>query len=189
MRKLNWTVFVSQTGSEVYNISKEMGILPKLLVTNNIKKLSTHVWEYLEYNGCIIKEIPFNPVLDDYSQEEILNSDLITLHGFLRVLPGDFINKFEGGIFNGHPALISKYPELKGLNKQEDIFYHKEKYPEMGSVIHMVTDVLDDGKIILNVSRDNNVESLDDAYFKLKETSFATWVIFFRNYLAKLDNQ
>jgi folate-dependent phosphoribosylglycinamide formyltransferase PurN len=189
MRKLNWTVFVSQTGSEVYNISKELGVLPKLLVTNNIKKLSTHVLEYLEYKGCIIKEIPFNPVLDDYSQEEILNSDLITLHGFLRVLPGDFINKFEGGIFNGHPALISKYPELKGLNKQEDVFYHKEKYPEMGSVIHMVTDVLDDGKIILNVSRDNDVESLDDAYFKLKETSFATWVIFFRNYLAKLDNQ
>ena len=186
---LNWTVFVSQTGSEVYNISREIGILPKLLVTNNIKKLNSKVKEYLEFEGCNILEIPFRPSIDDYLQEEILNSDLITLHGFLRVLPGDFINKFEGGIFNGHPALITKYPELKGLNKQEDVFYHKEKYPLMGSVIHEVTEVLDDGKIMLSVNRDNDVESLDDAYFKLKQTSFASWTIFFKKYLAKLDNQ
>ena len=189
MTKLNWTVFVSQTGSEVYNISRELGIVPKLLVTNNIKKLSTHVWEYLEYNGCIIKEIPFRPLLADYSQEEILNSDLITLHGYLRVLPGDFINEFKGSIINGHPALITKYPELKGLNKQEDVFYHKEKYPYMGSVIHIVTPVLDDGEVLFAVSKVNDVESLDDAYNKLKETSFMSWNIFFNNYLTKLDNQ
>jgi phosphoribosylglycinamide formyltransferase-1 len=189
MRKLNWTVFISQTGSEVLNISMKLGIVPKVLVTNNIKKLSTHVRHYLEYQGCIIKEIPFNPVLADYSQEEILNSDLITLHGFLRVLPEDFINEFKGSIINGHPALITKYPELKGLNKQEDVFYHKEKYPLMGSVIHNVTSVLDDGEVLFEVSVRNDVESLEDAYAKLKKTSFDTWDIFFKNYLAKLDNQ
>ena len=42
MIELNWTVFVSQTGSEVYNISRELGIVPKLLVTNNIKIKSNY---------------------------------------------------------------------------------------------------------------------------------------------------
>lgn len=180
---LNWTVFVSQTGSEVYNISRELGILPKLLVANNIKKLNPKVKEYLEFEGCNILEIPFRPSIDDYLQEEILNSDVITLHGYLRVIPKDFIEKFKGDIVNGHPALITKYPELKGLNKQEDVFYHKEKYSLMGSVIHLVTPVLDDGEILFEVHRENDVESLDDAYFKLKETSFASWVIFFKHYL------
>lgn len=187
MTELNWTVFVSQTGSEVYNISRELGIIPKLLVTNNIKKLSPKVKEYLEAEGCNILEIPFRPLLDDYLHEEILSSELITLHGYLRVLPGDFINQFEGSIINGHPALITKYPELKGLNKQEDVFYYKEKYPLMGSVIHIVTPILDDGEILFEVNRKNDVESLDDAYFKLKETSFSSWVIFFKHYQKLLE--
>lgn len=184
---LNWTVFVSQTGSEVYNISRELGILPKLLVTNNIKKLSPKVKEYLEFEGCTILEIPFRPSLDNYIHEDIMCSDLITLHGYLRVIPGDFIDKFEGSIINGHPALITKYPELKGLNKQEDVFYYKEKYPLIGSVIHIVTPILDDGDVLFEVARVNDVKSLDDAYFKLKETSFGSWVIFFKNYLKTLE--
>lgn len=185
--KLNWTVFVSQTGSEVYNISRELGIIPKLLVTNNIKKLSTKVKEYLELQGCIIKEISFRPLLNEYLQEEILNSSIITLHGYLRVLPKDFIDNYKGNIYNGHPALITRYPELKGLNKQEDVFYHKEKYPFMGSVIHIVTPILDDGDILFEVSKINDVQSLDDAYDKLKQTSFASWNIFFNNYLKELE--
>jgi phosphoribosylglycinamide formyltransferase-1 len=185
--KLNWTVFVSQTGSEVYNISRKLGIIPKLLVTNNIKKLSTKVKEYLELQGCIIKEISFRPLLNEYLQEEILNSSIITLHGYLRVLPKDFIDNYKGNIYNGHPALITRYPELKGLNKQEDVFYHKEKYPFMGSVIHIVTPILDDGYILFEVSKINDVQSLDDAYDKLKQTSFASWNIFFNNYLKGLE--
>lgn len=178
--KINWTVFVSQTGSEVYNISKELGILPKLLVTNNIKKINTKVKEYLEIEGCTILEIPFRPLLDDYLQEEILNSDIITLHGYLRVLPGDFINSYTGKIYNGHPALITKYPELKGLNKQEDVFYYKEKYPIIGSVIHKVTPILDDGEILEECYTNNDVTSLDDAYSKLKQTSYESWIKFFK---------
>ncbi len=177
---LNWVTFISQSGSEVYNISKELGILPKLLITNNIKKLNIKIKEYLEFEGCNIQEIPFRPLLDNYLQEEILNSDIITLHGYLRVIPGDFIDKFKGKIYNGHPALITKYPELKGFNKQEDVFYHKEKYPIMGSVIHKVTPILDDGEILEECYINNDVNSLDDAYVKLKQTSYESWVKFFK---------
>ena len=180
MQKLNWSCFISQSGLEVYNISKELGIMPKLLITNNKNKMNPEVLEYFKKYNCEIREIPFNPLLAHFSQQDILNSDLITLHGFLRIIPKDFIDIFKGDIFNGHPALISKYPELKGLNKQEDAYYHKDKYPIIGSVVHRVTAILDDGEIVKESDRINDVESLDDAYNKLRETSLTSWILFFK---------
>lgn len=180
MQKLNWTVFISQSGSEIKAISEELGIVPKLLITNNKKKMNIEVIEYFKKYSCEIREIPFNPLLAHFSQEDILNSDLITLHGFLRIIPKDFIDKFKGDIYNGHPALISKYPELKGLNKQEDVYYNKDKYPIIGSVVHKVTPILDDGEIVTESIRVNDVESLYDAYNKLRDTSFNSWILFFK---------
>jgi folate-dependent phosphoribosylglycinamide formyltransferase PurN len=180
MQKLNWSCFISQSGLEVYNISKELGIMPKLLITNNKNKMNPEVLEYFKKYNCEIREIPFNPLLAHFSQQDILNSDLITLHGFLRIIPKDFIDKFKGSIYNGHPALISKYPELKGLNKQEDVYYNKDKYELIGSVVHKVTHILDDGEIVTESDRINDVESLDDAYNKLRETSLTSWILFFK---------
>jgi phosphoribosylglycinamide formyltransferase-1 len=180
MQKLNWTVFISQSGSEIKAISKHLDIIPKLVITNNKNKINIEVIEYFKKYNCEIREIPFNPLLAHFSQEDILNSDLITLHGFLRIIPKDFINKFKGDIYNGHPALISKYPELKGLNKQEDVYYGKDKYPIIGSVVHRVTPILDDGEIVTESIRINDVESIYDAYNKLKDTSFNSWILFFK---------
>lgn len=184
---LNWTVFISKSGTEIMNISKQLYVVPKLIVTNNKKKLNIEVEKYFTDNNCEIREIPFNPLLAHFCQEDILNSDLITLHGFLRIIPKDFIDEFKGDMFNGHPALISKYPELKGLNKQEDVYYHKDKYPIIGSVVHRVTAVLDDGEIVKESSRVNDVESLDDAYNKLRETSLASWILFLKKHLRQLN--
>ena len=180
MQKLNWTVFISQSGSEIKAISEELGIVPKLLITNNKKKMNIEVIEYFKKYSCEIREIPFNPLISHFCQEDILNSDLITLHGFLRIIPKDFIDNYKGNIYNGHPALISKYPELKGLNKQEDVYYNKDKYPVMGSVVHKVTPILDDGEIVTESIRVNDVESLYDAYNKLRDTSFNSWILFFK---------
>jgi hypothetical protein len=36
----SWAVLVSQTGSEVIAISEKLGILPSLLVTNRVTKIS-----------------------------------------------------------------------------------------------------------------------------------------------------
>ena len=43
MVKLNWTVFISQTGSETMNISKESKIYPKVIYSNNKEKVSKEV--------------------------------------------------------------------------------------------------------------------------------------------------
>ena len=87
-------------------------------------------------------------VLEDY--EEILMyfpEAIITLHGWLRIMPKEVCERFS--IFNGHPGLITEYPELKGKDPQIRAF--EGKYPVMGCVIHKVTAGVDEGKILKEI--------------------------------------
>ena len=145
----DWGVLISQTGSEVISIGKETGFLPSLLLTNNIKKISLETLEALVELGVTVKELPSRPTPQDYLLPELLEKKLITLHGFLRIIPENFFNVYTGKMYNGHPALITRYPELKGFNKQEDIAGNQEKYPLCGSVIHEVIPELDSGKVVV----------------------------------------
>ena len=178
----SWAVLISQTGSEVIAISKETGFLPGLVITNNLTKVKAENLEILRENGAEVREIPFRPTVKDYIESGLLDKQLITLHGFLRILPAEFLNEFKGKMYNGHPALITEYPELKGLNKQEDIFYHKEKYPTCGSVVHEVIPELDSGEVLVDCQTVNTCKSLNEAYEILRETSLASWVIFFTKF-------
>ena len=77
---------------------------------------------------------------------EIINEyspDLIVLAGFMKILPVDFIDKFQGRIINIHPSLL---PSFKGLNAIKRAFDHGVKIT--GCTVHMVTEKIDDGKII-----------------------------------------
>jgi phosphoribosylglycinamide formyltransferase-1 len=177
----NWGVLVSQTGSEVIAIAKEIGFLPSLLVTNRLTKIPQDNLRFFGENGVTIKTIPFKPTLEDYLFPELLEKKLITLHGFLRIVPAGFFDKYLGRIYNGHPALITRYPELKGFNKQEDIAGNQEKYPLCGSVIHEVIPELDSGAIAAAIETDNTAKTIDEAYSLLRGTSLQSWKFFFEN--------
>jgi len=177
----NWGILISQTGSEIIAIAKETGFLPSLLVTNRLSKISDDNLRFFGENSVTIKTIPFKPVLKDYLFPELLEKKLITLHGFLRILPTGFFSEYKGKIYNGHPALITRYPELKGFNKQEDIVKNHEKYPVCGSVIHEVIPELDSGEVIITASIENTAKTVDEAYSILRTTSLLTWVEFFKN--------
>lgn len=175
----DWGVLISQTGSEVIAISKETGFLPSLLVTNRLAKISEDNLRFFGENGVTIRTIPFKPTLEDYLFPELLEKKLITLHGFLRIVPAGFFGKYEGKIFNGHPALITRYPELKGFNKQEDIAGNQEKYPLCGSVVHEVIPELDSGDVVTAIQTDNTAKTIDEAYSLLRTTSLQSWKFFF----------
>lgn len=178
MKHLDWTVFVSQTGSEVLGLCHQLGVVPKLLITNNPKKLREDVLFFLKDNGCELTVIPFNPQLDHYLQDNILSSKIITLHGYLRILPSEFIESYKPrAIYNGHPGLITEYPELKGKDPQIRAF--EGKYPLIGSVIHEVTAGVDEGDIVHIKSAQNVATSLDGTYELLKYLSLRSWYEFF----------
>lgn len=188
MKYSKWAVFVSQTGSEVVNISETLGICPGYLFTNNPKKLAEKTLRLIEENGIVLINMPFRPTEKDYENIIFKKVKLITLHGYLRILPAKFIKEFQGQIFNGHPGLISEYPDLKGKDPQIKAWEKRHRF--VGSVVHKVTPEVDEGKIMLTCSTLNNASSLDNMYDLLKSTSFTCWVSFlFKNNLVPLDKE
>ena len=103
-----WIVFFSQTGAEIADISESLGRWPDLIITNkrpnHLRTIDSRIVEY----GYT--ELPNIPTLEDI--ENVLKDNaIITLHGWLRIMPPDICEKYL--IYNGHPGLITKYPELK----------------------------------------------------------------------------
>jgi phosphoribosylglycinamide formyltransferase 1 len=67
-------------------------------------------------------------------------ADMIALAGFMRILPADFIEKWQGRIINIHPSLLPKY---KGLHTHERALANSDTIA--GCTVHHVTTELDGG--------------------------------------------
>ena len=68
----------------------------------------------------------------------------LCLAGFMKILSNNFIKVFGYKIINIHPSLLPKY---KGLNTHKRVLKNRDKYS--GCTVHLVTQKLDSGKIIL----------------------------------------
>jgi methionyl-tRNA formyltransferase len=162
-----WVVLYSRTGLEIVELSKRLKIKPDLILTTN-KNVTKDILNLSVPIFYITNSIEdFNKYLRD--------DDLITLHGYLKIIPFQITNKHN--IYNGHPGLIIKYPELKGFNPQAKA--HKLKHKEIGTVIYKVTPIVDGGEviysnsIILDKNRDYNL----DYYYKvLSKLSLNAWI-------------
>lgn len=177
MKKRPWIALFSQTGNEIRALSTIINRSPDFIIGNhetwNIPKINSGVAASTVY-------VENRPTVEDLTAIfDTFNNPIITLHGWLRIIPAKVCDKYD--IYNGHPGLITEYPELRGFNKQEDIYYKKEKYPTIGSVIHRVTPKVDEGEILYACERKNTVKGINDAYRKLSETSFDTWIEFFKD--------
>jgi folate-dependent phosphoribosylglycinamide formyltransferase PurN len=182
---INWVPFFSQTGSEIYNLCERLDIEPLFIITNtrpsSKRKINDNL---LTKYGHIIYYVPNYPTVDDYNKLlHNVTNPLITLHGWLRIIPKDICNKYM--ILNGHPAPLHIYPELKGKDKQEDQYTYNNIYKEIGTVIHQVIPELDEGNIIMSNNRINTLSSVDDSYYTLHNMSFDLWCTFFKVYLLK----
>lgn len=69
--------------------------------------------------------------------------DLIALAGFMRIIPDDFLAKWDGMMVNIHPSLLPKH---KGLKTHEACLAAGEK--TTGATVHLVTSDLDSGEIL-----------------------------------------
>ncbi|KUJ81939.1 phosphoribosylglycinamide formyltransferase [Ruegeria profundi] len=85
--------------------------------------------------------------------------DIICLAGFMRVLTGDFVSRFQGRMLNIHPSLL---PKFKGLNTHARAIEAGET--EHGCSVHEVTAALDDGPILgqarIRIEAGDSAESL-----------------------------
>jgi len=181
-----WVAFFSQTGTEINNLCKALEVYPDAIVTNkittdNVNKdlLRTTTFREHKLNQTIWYMLPLKPSLEDYT--EVLSkfkNPVITLHGYLRIVPKEICEKYE--IYNLHPGLIDKYPSLKGFNPQERAFVNG--YKLAGCVIHKVVPEVDEGEIMMSQGVSIESKTLNEVYNILHDVAFDLWKSFFKAY-------
>ena len=165
-----WIALFSQTGSEIVNLSKLVGRKPDVVCSNNLDKDS-----WVKGLGNV------HVGSHDELMQILLNTEsdaLVTLHGYLRIIPPEVVKALPN-MYNGHPGLISFYPELKGKDPQERAM----DYKFIGSVVHKVTEGVDEGKIISQVAYTNRASSVESIYNTCKQASLNAWVHAMRDIL------
>ena len=159
-------------------MSKLLGRWPDCIVTNERPEHLRKIHPALENKHLVFVE-------NKPTEEELsmvigqYGNPLVTLHGWLRVMPPYICNRFE--IYNGHPGLITKYPELKGKDPQQKAFDLGLEYS--GCVIHKVTEGVDEGKILLERKVYIKELEIGELFTILHSISVSLWVEFLKNKL------
>lgn len=167
-----WVALFSQTGSEIFNLSETLGRFPDIIISNTYEMSSRPIDPRLMGSAEII--------CNDYRgiHERLLRlpNSFLTLHGYLKILPSNVCEQHE--VYNGHPGLITLYPELKGKDPQEKVWSNLKKYNRIGSVVHKCIAEVDSGAVVSVSSVPNRCITKEEVYSVLKETSFKSWVNF-----------
>ena len=172
-----WIAFFSQTGSEIVDIAESLGRWPDVIITNQRPvKLRTINDKIIESD--LLVTISNKPSVTEL--EEVLGyykNPIITLHGWLRIMPPAICEKYS--IFNGHPGLITEYPELKGKDPQ--IRALEGKYPIMGCVLHKVTAGVDEGKVIAEERFNAFQITEEEMWVATRDRSLYLWTQFLKS--------
>lgn len=178
-----WIPFFSQTGSEIVRLAKELNTKPEFIVTNNLETDIKYHPGIRELDVLIVSGR--HDMLMNYFRHIQPQRKVLTLHGYLRIIPPDICTKFE--IYNGHPGAIDLYPELKGKDPQVRAW--EGQYPVVGSVLHRVTPGVDEGPILVKEHATNPSGNLEDLFGILAETSLKCWIKFMKERLDANWNQ
>ena len=113
---------------------------------------------------------------DSWNSENILNSlntrkvDFIVLAGFLKLVPKEVTQAFQGKIVNIHPSLLPKYggKDMYGEHVHNAVLQNKES--RTGITIHEVNEEFDKGKILAQytVALNPEVENLSSVKQKIQ---------------------
>ena len=99
--------------------------------------------------------------------EKVKDLDYIFLAGYMRILTGDFLEKFPGKVINIHPSLLPKY---KGIESIKRAYEDREEY--IGVTIHYVNEEIDGGEILaqdkFKVDYDKNYDQVEAEVHKIE---------------------
>ena len=90
-----------------------------------------------------------NSKISSYDAKQLIeminefNATIVVLAGFMKILPMNFIEFFQGRIVNIHPSLL---PSFKGLHAIKRAYERGVKIS--GCTVHWVSEGIDEGKII-----------------------------------------
>ena len=165
LRKVNIAVFISGTGSNLFNLIKYSKL-------KNSKYTVKYVFSDKKNAGGLKFAKKFKIPYEILNYKNKKNAEkkslkclksnsikIVCLAGFMKILSGNFIKSYKGKIINIHPSLLPKY---KGLNTHQRVLDNNEKYS--GCTVHFVNAKLDAGKKILQkkvkVNKNDNAKIL-----------------------------
>jgi len=172
-----WIAMFSQTGSEIANIAETVKKWPDLIIVNE-RNIDRTIDSRLQGKNVVF--VPNRPTEQDLKNLwSTYESPVITLHGWLRIIPPNLCNEYQ--IYNGHPGLITKYPELKGKDPQ--IRAIQGYYDIAGCVLHEVTAGVDEGRVLLE--QNFSMIGLDEreTFRIFSKTSLSLWIEFLKEKL------
>ena len=180
--KKNTAVLISGRGSNLkslikYSKTKKSLIRIVLVVSDNFSAKGLNYANKSNINNIVIKYSNRKSFEDRlFKLLRRNNVDLICLAGFMKILSGKFIKKFNKTILNIHPSLLPKY---KGLNTHNRAIQNKDKYS--GATVHIVNNKLDSGKIILQkkvkILKSDSGKSLEKKVLKIEHKIYPKAVI------------
>ena len=180
--KKNTAVLISGRGSNLrslvkYSKMKKSLIRIVLVVSNNFSAKGLDYSNRSKINNVYIKDSNRKSFEDRLLKLLKKNNvDLICLAGFMKILSGSFIRKFNKPILNIHPSLLPKY---KGLNTHNKAIQNKDKYS--GATVHIVNNKLDSGKIIIQkkvkILKTDTVKSLQKKVLKIEHKIYPKAII------------
>ena len=180
--KKNTAVLISGRGSNLrslikYSKTKKSLIRIVLVISDNLNAKGLNYANKSNINNTVIKysnRKSFEDRLLKLLKKN--NIDLICLAGFMKILSGKFIKKFNKTILNIHPSLLPKY---KGLNTHNRAVQNKDKYS--GATVHIVNKKLDSGKIILQkrvkILKSDSGKSLEKKVLKIEHKLYPKAII------------
>ena len=183
-----WIAFFSQTGAEIVEVSRRLGHVPDLIVTNKdfTKEPPCNAFTDMTTNHLIaVEHLTKKPQLQEYEDvvqrhKSLFDNCVITLHGYLRIIPAELCNQFC--ILNSHPGDIVNHPELRGFNPQEKAF--NLELESTGVTLHKVVPEVDAGPIISLRTASIKDLTLDEVYKNLHDISIAQWCDVLKDYIG-----
>lgn len=103
--------------------------------------IATHAFPRRDFSGKEAHEAAILAALDGYAP------DLLCLAGYMRLLSGAFISRYEGRILNIHPALLPLFPGLHTHQRALDA-----GMLIAGCTVHFVTEGMDEGPAIVQAA-------------------------------------
>jgi len=174
-------VFASGSGTNFQAIldAVEAGQIPARISGLIASKKGIRAIERAKNHGVpylVLKEKDFNS-RDHYVQAlleqlETWNADLLVLAGFLKKVPAEVIDRYEGSILNLHPSLLPKYGGQGYFGKRVHEAVIENGETESGVTVHLVNEEYDDGPILaqekVTVRSDDTPRSLAERIHKLE---------------------
>lgn len=141
---LKWAIFVSGRGSNAIQF-----ILDSCLSGSEEVKLvlssKPGVIALQRAKRCGVMTITLDKTIDWDNVSKVLESykiNRIFLLGFMKIVPTEFLSRWQGRIYNLHPSLL---PLFKGKDAIQRSYLSRSS---MGVSVHHVTPGMDEGEVI-----------------------------------------